>query len=197
MSGGVGAVLHEDRPQLRQRLQAGVASWALVDLDHRVALLALDGDRDDLLGQPALVGRLQRALVGAQRPAVHVGPGHLQLGGVLRGLLGHALARAGVGQTAADHRVDRLAVADAYDEASHRSKRRYRARCRWRCVPPPIPRCRRVPTRSAWASWRARGSRTTSRGQSWRRWSSRARRSPPRAGWRWSTPRACTGCWWA
>ena len=41
----------------------------LVDLDDRVALPALDRHGDDLLGQAAVVGRGDRALVRAQRPA--------------------------------------------------------------------------------------------------------------------------------
>ena len=46
----------------------------------------------DLLRQPALVGRLDRELVAAQRPAVHVRPRQLELGGDLAGLLHHVLA---------------------------------------------------------------------------------------------------------
>ena len=103
--------------QLGQRLEARVAARCLVDLDHRVALLALDRHRHDLLGQPALVGRLDRELVRAQRPAVHVGPRQLELGGHLAGLLGHVLARERVGETVVDHRVDRLGVAHAEAEA--------------------------------------------------------------------------------
>ena len=95
----------------------GVAPRRLVDLDHRVALAALDRDRDDLLGQAALVGGLDRQLVRAQRPAVHVGPGQLELGGDLAGLLGHVLAAERVGEPVVDHRVDRLAVAHAEAEA--------------------------------------------------------------------------------
>ncbi len=112
------AVLDEDRRQLGQRLQAGVAARSLVHLDHRVALAALDRHRHDLLGQASLVGGLQRQLVGAQRPAVHVRPGQLELGGHLARLLGHVLARERVGQPVVDHGVDRLGVAHPEAEAS-------------------------------------------------------------------------------
>ena len=57
------------------------------------------------------------ALVAAQRPLVHVGAGHLELGGDLGGLLGHVLAAERVGEPVVDHRVDRLAVAHAEAEA--------------------------------------------------------------------------------
>jgi hypothetical protein len=113
----VGAVLAEDRRQLGQRLQGRVAAWRLIDLDDGVALATLDGHRDDLLGQPAVVGGGDRALVGAQRPAVEVGPGQLQLGGDLGRLLGHVLAAEGARQPVAEHRVKRLGVAHAKAEA--------------------------------------------------------------------------------
>ena len=110
--------LQEDRRQLRERLERGVAPRRLVDLDDRVALawpLIVTGD--DLLRQAALVGRLQRQLVRAQRPAVHVGARHLQLGGDLGRLLRHVLAAERVGEAVVDHRVERLAVAHAEAEA--------------------------------------------------------------------------------
>src|SRR5437660_1174272 len=47
---GVRAVLAHQARQRRERLQRGVAARALVDLDNGVALPALDGHRDDLLG---------------------------------------------------------------------------------------------------------------------------------------------------
>ncbi len=40
VAGRVGAVLHEDRRELGERLERGVAARRLVDLDHGVALLA-------------------------------------------------------------------------------------------------------------------------------------------------------------
>ncbi len=89
----------------------------LVDLDDGVALLALDGDRHDLLGQAPLVGRLQRELVRAQRPAVEVGARDLQLVGDGGGLDEHLLAGEGVGEAVVDHRVERLHVAHAKAEA--------------------------------------------------------------------------------
>ena len=81
VAGGVRAVL-------RRRSAGSLASVSsevsrrgrLVDLDHGVALPGPDRDRHDLLGQAALVGGLDRELVRAQRPAVHVGAGQLELG---------------------------------------------------------------------------------------------------------------------
>ena len=56
-------------------------------------------------------------LVAAQRPAVEVGPRHLELVGDLAGLLEHLLAAERVAQAVVDHRVDRLGVAHAEAEA--------------------------------------------------------------------------------
>ena len=53
--------------------------------------LTVDGH--DLLGEAALVGRLDRELVAAQRPLVHVRPRQLELGRDLARLLHHVLAR--------------------------------------------------------------------------------------------------------
>jgi hypothetical protein len=117
VAGRVRALLGEDRRQLGERLQARLTPRRLVDLDHRVALLSLHGDSDDLLGQAALVGGRDGPLMGAQRPAIHIGPGHLQLSRDLRGLQGHVLAAEGVGEPVVDHRVDGLAVAHAIAKA--------------------------------------------------------------------------------
>ena len=75
------------------------------------------GHRDDLLGHAALVGRGERALVRAQRPAVEVGAGDLELVADLGRLDEHLLAAEGVGQAVVDHRVERLGVAHAVAEA--------------------------------------------------------------------------------
>ena len=114
-----------------------VAARALVDLDDRVALPALDGDGNDLLGQAALVGGGQRALVGAQRPAVDVGAGQLELVADLGGLVEHLLAGERVGQAVVDHRVDRLGVAHA--EAEARARAAGRGRLDIDSMPPPTP----------------------------------------------------------
>ena len=111
VAGGVRAILEEDRRELRKRLEARVAARGLVDFDDRVAPLALDRHRHDLLGQPSFIGRPDRQLVRAQRPTIHVGTGHLELRGHLAGLLRHVLAGERVRQAVVDHRVDRLAVA--------------------------------------------------------------------------------------
>ena len=88
----------------------------------RVALAALDRHRDDLLGHAPLVGRLQRELVGAQRPAVEVRAGHLQLVADLGGLDEHLLAGERVGEAVVDHRVEHLGVAHAIAEARLRQQ---------------------------------------------------------------------------
>jgi hypothetical protein len=59
----------------------------------------------------------ERQLVGAQRPAVQVGAGHLELVADLGRLDEHLLARERVGEAVVDHRVDRLRVAHAVAEA--------------------------------------------------------------------------------
>ena len=86
------------------------------------ALLALDGHGDDLFGQAALVGGLQRELVRAQRPAVEVGAGDLELVADFGGLDEHLLAGEGVGEPVVDHRVERLDVAHAKAEARAREQ---------------------------------------------------------------------------
>src|SRR3954453_17133265 len=48
VAGRVGAVLHEDRLELGEALEAGVAARRRVDLDRGVALLRRDRDRHDL-----------------------------------------------------------------------------------------------------------------------------------------------------
>src|ERR1700729_2305923 len=114
--GRVGPVLHEDRRKLGERLESGIAPGRLVDLDDRVALLALDRHRDDLLGEAALVGRLDRELVRAERPAVEVDAAQLELGRDLARLLRHVLAAERIGEPVVDHRVKRLPVAHAEAE---------------------------------------------------------------------------------
>ena len=98
------------------------AARRLVDLDDRVALAALDRHGDDLLGQAAVVGGGERALVRAQRPAVHVGARDLELVADLGRLLEHLLAGEGVREAVVDHRVERLGVAHAEAEARVREQ---------------------------------------------------------------------------
>ena len=110
-------------------LQRRVAPRRLVDLDHGVALPALDRHRDDLLRQATVVGGGDRALVRAQRPLVEVRAGHLELLADLGRLLEHLLARERVAQAVLDHRVERLHVAHAEAEARLREQvRRLRHR---------------------------------------------------------------------
>src|SRR5215213_2102232 len=86
VAGRVGALLAVQAGQLGQRLERRAAARCLVDLDDGVALATLDRHGDDLLGQPAVVRGLQRALVRAQRPAVHVRARDLELVADLRRL---------------------------------------------------------------------------------------------------------------
>src|SRR6478735_967889 len=79
VAGRVRPVLAGQAGQLGQRLEAGPTPRGFVDFDHRVAFTAGDGDGDDLLGEPAVVGGRERALVAAQRPLVEVRAGHLEL----------------------------------------------------------------------------------------------------------------------
>src|SRR4029079_555180 len=116
-AGRLRALVARERLELGERLERRVAARGLIDLDDRVALAALHGHGDDLLGQAALVGRRNRALVAAQRPAVEVGAGHLELVGDLAGLLEHLLAAERVAQAVVYHSVDGLRVAQPEAEA--------------------------------------------------------------------------------
>ena len=107
----------DEAAQLGERLQRAAAARRLVDLDDGVALATLDRHRDDLLGQAAVVGRLDRALVAAQRPAVEVGAGDLELVADLGRLVEHLAPGERVRQPVVDHRVQRLGVAHAKAEA--------------------------------------------------------------------------------
>ena len=118
VAGGVRAVLDEDRLELRERLERRVTPRRLVDLDRRLALLRLDCDGDDLLGQATFVGCLDRQLVRAQRELVEVGARHLELGRNLGRLVRHVLAAERVRQPVVDHGVERLRVAHPVAEAS-------------------------------------------------------------------------------
>jgi hypothetical protein len=82
-----------------------------------VSLAAFHGHRDDLLGEPALVGRLERKFVRAQGPAVELGARHLQLVSDLGRLDEHLLAGERVGEPVVDHRVEHLGVTHAVAEA--------------------------------------------------------------------------------
>jgi hypothetical protein len=115
-------VVAADALQLREGLERRVRTDGLVGLDHGVALAALDGHRDDLLGQAALLGRLIGEAVRALGPAVHVDAGDLELVGHLAGLVDHLLVGEGVGQPVVGHRVDRLHVAHPEAEAGAREQ---------------------------------------------------------------------------
>ena len=89
----------------------------LVDLDHGVALLRADRDRGDLLGQAAVVGGGDGAVVALEGELVHVRARDLELVADLGGLHEHLLAGERVGQPVVDHRVEHLGVAHAVAEA--------------------------------------------------------------------------------
>jgi hypothetical protein len=114
--GRVAALLAHQPGELGQELERRVAARALVHLDDGVALATLHRHRDDLLGQAALVRRLDRQLVGAQRPAVEIGARELELVADLRGLVEHLAAAERVREAVVDHRVEGLGVAHAVAE---------------------------------------------------------------------------------
>src|SRR6478672_4219498 len=115
---GVRALLADQPGQLGEHLERGVAARGLVDLDDGLlALAALDGHRDELVGHAAVVGGGDRALVRAQRPLVEVGPRELELVADLGRLVVHLAAAERVGQPVVDHRVQRLGVAHPVAEA--------------------------------------------------------------------------------
>src|SRR5215210_15731 len=117
VAGGMGGVVSSDRLELGERLERRVRADRLIGGDLVLALLRLDGHRDDLLGEPALLGRLVGELVGALGEAVHVGAGDLQLVRDLARLVDHLLLGEGVGEAVVRHRVDRLDVAHPEAEA--------------------------------------------------------------------------------
>ncbi len=122
VAGRVRAVPGGQPLELGERLERAAAARRLVDLDDRVALATLDGHRDDLLGQPAGVRRLDRELVRAQRPAVQIGPRELELVADLGRLVVHLAPAEGVGEPVVDHRIQRLGVAHAKAEARARQQ---------------------------------------------------------------------------
>ncbi len=85
-------------------------------------LRPLTVDRDDLVGDPAGLGRLARQRLRADREFVHVGAGDLELVGDLGGLVDHLLAGEGVGEPVVGHRVERLHVAHPEAEARVRQQ---------------------------------------------------------------------------
>ena len=109
VAGGRRALGVEDRLQRGELLERGVAPRALVD--GQVA------DRDDLVREPALVDRLDRALVRAKRPAVLLLARDPELAAHERRLLDHVAAVEGRRQPVVDHRVDQRAVAEPVAEA--------------------------------------------------------------------------------
>ena len=117
----MGGVVAADRPELGEHLDRGVGPDRLVGLDLHLALRDLTVTRDDLLGEPALVGRLGGELVRAGGEAVHVGAGDLELVGDLARLVDHLLAGERVREAVVGHRVDRLDVAHPEAEAGARA----------------------------------------------------------------------------
>ncbi len=116
------ALLADEAGQRGELLERGVPARALVDLDDRALLAPVDGHGHDLLGHAPLVDRLERELVRAQRPAVHVRARHLELVADLGRLDEHLLARERVGEPVVDHRVEHLRVAHAVAEARLRQQ---------------------------------------------------------------------------
>ena len=111
------------------------------------ATLTVTGD--DLVGEPALVGRLGGELVRADGPAVEVGAGDLELVADLARLVDHLLARERVGEPVVGHRVDRLRRRPCGSRSGRREAGR--GRCDIDSMPPPTP-TPTSPARIAWSS---------------------------------------------
>ena len=124
-----GAVGDEDGLERGQALERRVAARALVGVDHRRALPALDRHGRDLLGEPAAVDGRDGTLVRAERPGVLLLARDADLGGHDRVLLGHDEPVEGAGQPVVGHRVEHRAVTHAVAEPALRQKvRRVRHR---------------------------------------------------------------------
>ena len=118
----VRALLAHQPRERRELLERRVPAGALVDLDDRVALAALDvTDTISSDRRPSSVA-FSAQLVRAQRPAVEIGAGHLELVADLGRLDEHLLARERVGEPVVDHRVEHLRVAHAVAEARLRQQ---------------------------------------------------------------------------
>ena len=118
VAGGVGAVLTGQPGQLGQALERGVGARRLVDLDHGVALLRADRDRHDLLGQPALVGGLDRELVASAGRTCPCRRGVISSSSPTSvASCAICLPVKGLRQAVVDHRVEHLGVAHAVAEA--------------------------------------------------------------------------------
>ena len=96
-----------------ERLGRGARAHALVGVDQqRVALALGDLDRDDLLGQAALLGGRRGLLVARRRERVLALAGDADLLVVLLGGEAHGDVVEGVGQAVVHHGVDQGGVAD-------------------------------------------------------------------------------------
>ena len=119
---GVRTVLSREPRQRRELLQRCVTARPLVDLHALLALAIRDRHGDDLLGHAPLIGRQQGAFVRAQRPAVEVSAGELELVCDLGRLDEHLLARERVGEPVVDHRIEHLRVPHAIAETCLREQ---------------------------------------------------------------------------
>ena len=114
-AGGVGgghrAVLVESRLQLGHGVDRGAVADVLVLVDNGVALLALDGDGDDLVLELAGLLRGLGLVLRGKRELVLVVTGDLELASDVLGGVAHVIAVEGIPQPVLDHGVDHLVVA--------------------------------------------------------------------------------------
>ncbi len=111
VAGGDGAGLVEGRAQLRQAVEGGAVADVLVLGDDGVALLALDGDGDDLVLELAgLLGGLGLVLRG-DGELVLILARDLPLARDVLGRGAHVVAVEGVPQAVLDHGVDEVEAA--------------------------------------------------------------------------------------
>src|SRR5690606_24067155 len=107
-TGRDGAVLGERGTELAHRLGGRVGTHALVGVHDRVTLAALDRDRHDLVGEPALLRGRGGALVGDRRELVLVLAGDLQLDVAGLGERTHRLVGRDVVQAVVRHVIEHL-----------------------------------------------------------------------------------------
>src|SRR5690606_17890711 len=80
-------------------------------VNHGIALATLDGDRNDLVLEPAGLLRGFRLVLALRREFVLHLAGDLELPGDILGRVAHVVAVEGIPQPVADHRVDEAEIA--------------------------------------------------------------------------------------
>src|ERR1700761_1779687 len=108
---GDGAVLLERRLELGHGVQRRTVTRIFVVADDNVALAGLDGDRDDLVLEPAGLLRRLGLVLRVDGEFVLLRAGDLVLPGDVLGGVAHVVAVEGIPQAVLDHGVDELEVA--------------------------------------------------------------------------------------